>query len=280
VVFGPGGVNNTVCSAFNDSGSFVPPATATSKFTGFSQSTDGGATWADKGALPTNANGDTGDPVLARSSQTGKIFLSTLQFSGSGIRVFSSTDNCSTFAAPVQGAPGKTGFQDKDWITVDNFPGSGQGNVYLVERDYGPGNGIYLFRSTDGGLTFGPSGGTLIAHAPARGAYVAVGPDHSVYVFHLGFLPLPEKIVMRRSNDQGLTFGIPVTVEPLASTGINGSLNLGGGFRTNAFPQAVVNPVNGNIYVVFNNKPAGVDKADIFFTQSTNFGATWSISNA
>jgi hypothetical protein len=38
----------------------------------------------------------------------------------------------------------------------------------------------------------------------------------------------------------------------------------------------VVNPDNGNIYVVFNDKPAGTDKADIFFTQSTNFGATWS----
>ncbi len=38
VVFGPGGIDNTSCSAFNDSGSFVPPATASSKFTGFSQS--------------------------------------------------------------------------------------------------------------------------------------------------------------------------------------------------------------------------------------------------
>jgi hypothetical protein len=278
VVFGPGGVNNVVCSAFNDSGSFVPPATATSKFTGFSQSTDGGASWKDKGALPTNPNGDAGDPVLARSDVTGKIFFSTLQFSGSGIRVFPSTDNCSTFAAPVQGAPGKTGFQDKDWIAVDNFPGSGQGNVYLVERDFGPGIGIYLFRSTDGGLTFGPSGGTLIAPAVpfnVQGAYVAVGPDHSVYVFYFD-QSLPQKIVMRRSNDQGLTFGMPVTVATLATTGVSGNLFLGGGFRTNAFPQAVVNPLNGNIYVVFNNKPAGVDKADIFFTQSTNFGATWS----
>jgi len=38
----------------------------------------------------------------------------------------------------------------------------------------------------------------------------------------------------------------------------------------------VVNPVNGNVYVVFNDKGAGTDKADIFFTQSTNSGATWS----
>src|SRR5216683_5864943 len=208
VVFGPGGNDNTGCSAFNDSGSFVPPATATSKFTGFSRSADGGATWTDEGTLPTNANGDVGDPVLARSSLTGAIFLSTLQFSGSGIRVFPSTDNCNTFAAPVQGAPGKTGFQDKEWIAVDNFTGSGQGNVYLVERDFGPGNGIYFFRSTNNSATFLPSGGTLIASGAAnnvQGAYVTVGPDHAVYVFFFD-QSSPQRIRMRRSNDQGLTF--------------------------------------------------------------------------
>jgi len=279
VVFGPGGNGNTGCSAFNDSGSFVPPATPTSKFTGFSRSTDGGATWTDKGVLPTNANGDVGDPVLARSSVTSTIFLATLQFSGSGIRVFPSTDDCNTLFAPVQGAPGKSGFQDKEWITVDNFSGPGQGNVYLVERDFGPGNGIYSFRSTDNGVTFGPSGGTLIASAGAsnvQGAYVTVGPDHAVYVFFFDQRSSPQRIMVRKSTDQGLTFGAAVTVATLATTGVNGNLGLGGGFRTNAFPQAVVNPVNGNIYVVFNDNPAGADKADIFFAQSTDFGATWS----
>ena len=278
VVFGAAGNGSTGCSAFNDSGSFVPPATPTSKFTGFSRSTDGGASWTDEGTLPTNANGDVGDPVLARSSLTGTIFLSTLQFSGSGIRVFPSTDNCNTFAAPVQGAPGKTGFQDKEWIAVDNFTGSGQGNVYLVERDFGPGNGIYFFRSTNNSATFLPSGGTLIASGAAnnvQGAYVTVGPDHAVYVFFFD-QSSPQRIRMRRSNDQGLTFSAAVTVATLATTGVNGNLGLGGGFRTNAFPQAVVNPVNGNIYVVFNDKPAGTDKADIFFTQSTNSGLSWS----
>src|SRR5207244_9647729 len=108
-----------------------------------------------------------------------------------------------------------------------------------------------------------------------QGAYVAVGPDHSVYVFYFDQAS-PQRIVVRRSSDQGVTFGVPITVATLATTGINGNLGLGGGFRTNAFPQAVVNPVNGSVYVVFNNKPAGADKADIFFTQSTNFGATWS----
>src|SRR5437870_4363734 len=80
------------------------------------------------------------------------------------------------------------------------------------------------------------------------------------------------------STDHGqeVTFGAAVTVETLATTSTNGDLDLGGGYRTNAFPQAVVNPVNNDIYVVFNGNPAGSDKADIFFTRSGDGGATWS----
>jgi len=96
-----------------------------------------------------------------------------------------------------------------------------------------------------------------------------------VYVFFFD-QSSPQAIRMRRSTDQGLTFGATVTVATLATSGVNGNLGLGGGFRTNAFPQAVVNPVNGNVYVVFNDNPAGTDKADIYFTQSTNSGAAWS----
>ena len=118
---------NTVIVGFNDSGSF---GIAGNKFTGWSRSTDNGATWTDGGELPTNANGDAGDPVLARDNTTGRIYFATLQFSGAGIDVFESTDNGATWSAPVQGAPGKTGgdfSQDKEWITVDNFGGSGNG---------------------------------------------------------------------------------------------------------------------------------------------------------
>ncbi len=51
-----------------------------------------------------------------------------------------------------------------------------------MARDFGTGSGIYFFRSTDGGDTFGPSGGTLITPG-AQGAFVEVGADHSVYAF-------------------------------------------------------------------------------------------------
>jgi hypothetical protein len=267
---------NTVVVGFNDSGS---NSGGSNKFTGFARSTDGGATFTDGGTLPTNPTGDAGDPVLARNDTTGRIYFSTLQFSGSGIQIFRSDDNGATWAAPVQGAPGKTGFQDKEWITVDNFAGAGNGNVYLVARDFGVGNGIYFFRSTDHGSTFGPSGGTLITPG-AQGAFIAVGPDHSIYAFWYA----GATIQMRKSTDQGLTFGAPVTVASGLVGGTNGDLALTGirqgtttpaGFRSSEFPHAAINPVNGNIYATFANNPAGVDKADIFVVQSTDGGVTW-----
>jgi hypothetical protein len=269
VVFG-----NTVLVAFNDSGSFVGGA---SKFTGYSISTDMGNTFTDKGTLPTNPGGDAGDPVLARDNTTGTIYLSTLSFAGN-IQVFRSFDGGNTFAAPVNGTPGKTGFQDKEWMGVDNFPGAGQGNVYLVERDFGPGNGIYFFSSTDGGATFGPAGGTLIASGAAgnvQGANVAVGPNHDLYAFYFDERALPETIKMRKSTDFGATFGPEVTVATLGTgPGFNG--NLGLPWRSNAFPQVAVNQATGDLYMVYADNPAGVDRADIFLTQSTDGGATWS----
>src|SRR5262249_28707752 len=266
---------NTVVVGFNDSGS---NSGGTNKFTGFARSTDGGATFTDGGTLPTNPGGDAGDPVLARDNSTGRIYFATLGFSVSTIQVFRSDDNGATWMAPVNGTPGGSS-EDKEWITVDNFAGAGNGNVYLVSRRFGAGPGIYFFRSTDHGATFGPNLGTLIVTG-SQGAFVAVGPDHSVYVFWYAGATLQ----MRKSTDQGLTFGPSVTVASGLVGGTNGDLGLSGirqgtttaaGFRSSEFPHAAVNPVNGKIYVTFANKPAGAEKADIFVVQSTDGGGGW-----
>src|SRR5689334_10327691 len=100
---------NTVLAAYNDSGS---KAVSSNKFTGWSRSTDGGATFTDLGTLPTNTNGDAGDPVLARDATTGAIYFATLSFGSTNvIQIFKSTDNGASFAPPVNGDPGFTGGQ-------------------------------------------------------------------------------------------------------------------------------------------------------------------------
>ena len=163
------------------------------------------------------------------------------------------------------------GNQDKEWIAIDNFAGSGNGFAYVFWRNFaGAGNGMSVTRSTDGGTTWGAA--VILAATSGQGAQVAVGIDHSVYCEWFTTTP---SIVIRRSTDFGLTFGPQITVTPILATGTNGDMALGT-FRSNAFPQLVVNPVSGILYTVYPDNPAGVDRADIFFRQSTDNGATWS----
>jgi hypothetical protein len=269
---------SNVIIGFNDSGSY---ATGGNKFTGWSYSTNGGATFTDGGTLPTSTIGDAGDPVLARNETTGRIYLSTLGFSGSGtIQVFRSDDNGVTWMAPIVGTPGGGTVEDKQWHTVDNFAGTGNGNVYLISRRFTGSQGIYMFRSTDNGNTFGPSGGTLI-FAGGQGAFVAVGPDHAVYAFYYNGAT---GLFVRKSTDYGVTFGSAVTIFNGLTGGNNGDLNLTGirqgtstpsYFRSNSFPHVAVNPVSGHLYVTFNNEPAGADKGNVYMVMSTDGGATW-----
>ncbi len=200
------------------------------------------------------------------------MFLATLAFNSAGnLELFRSTNNGSTWLAPVNSAPGlSSGSQDKEWIAVDNFAGTGFGNVYQFWRNFGTPSGMTFTRSTDDGVTWTPSGGLLLASASGQGAYVVVGPDHSVYCFWLN----GTSISLRKSTDLGASFAAATTVASLASTGVNGDLGLG--FRSNTFPHAAVNPVNGNIYLVYDDKAAGTDRADVYFRQSTNGGSTWS----
>jgi hypothetical protein len=298
------GSGNKVVVAYNDSGSFsmANPCTL-----GYSVSNNGGATFTDKGTLPATAPYYTlGDPVLARSSKTGTIFLSTItalsaafpDYLADRINIFRSTDNGDTFGDPINATPGFVDGVDhfgRDSIAVDNFPGPGYGNVYLawgnttwtspLRNGKGSDRGIYFARSLDDGVTWGPNGGVPIDVKPgneqAVGDCVTVGPDHAVYVFWWNQTN-GEQILMRRSNDRGQTFGDPVVVSDLRTNDvIAGNLGLTDGngqpFATYIIPQAAVNPNTGDIYVIYPDKPETKgDKADIFFTQSTDGGATWS----
>jgi BNR repeat protein/IPT/TIG domain-containing protein len=267
------GSGSRLVAAFNDSGSFL----GANHFTGWAHSVNGGSSWTDPGVLP--GSNDAGDPVLARDDLTGRIYLACLYFSGSGINLFRSDDDGVTWLPSVNAAPSSGSSMDKEWLAVDNFAGPGNGNVYLLVRDFGGGAGMYFFRSTDQGQTFGPFGGTLMASAGVnvQGAYVVVAPNHDIHAIWFDSNFSPAQIRKRTSSDQGLTWGAPVTVTTLTSTASNGNLSLVGGFRSNSFPCAAVNPVSGDIYVVYNNPTAasGGDRGNILLRQSTDGGATW-----
>src|SRR4051794_3395269 len=265
---------SNIVAAWRDSGSSVGGA---HQFTGYGTAPKSTALFTDRGVLPGSAEGDKGDPVLAVDSTTGRVYMATPGFvSGSIVQVFRSDDNGVTFGAPVNATPGYEGsgaLQTKPWITVDNFSGPGQGNVYLAWHTVGSAPlGIYFNRSMDGGTTWTPPLGVLLAPG-GQAPFPVVGKDHSVSVFYWE----NNAIKLRKSTDFGFSFGPEVLVQSLAGMGFNGDLGLNGGFSTDSFPRAAVNPVSGELYVVYNDVGMNVgDKADIFFTRSTNGGATWS----
>ncbi|HEU4397287.1 MAG TPA: proprotein convertase P-domain-containing protein [Actinomycetota bacterium] len=278
-----GVLGSNVIIGFNDSGSFD----ANTHFTGYAHSSNRGLSFTDQGTLPDDGEGDAGDPVVAVDQSLGLVYLSTLGFaSGEHLQVFKSSDGGETFGAPVDGTPGYAGttgeFQDKPWLTVDNFTGTGRGDVYLCWTRFGAGGQeeVRFTRSTDNGATFGPSLGTLVSTG-GQGCFVVVGSDHSVHVFYYrgtgaGGQGGDNKLYMRRSTNLGVTFNVEHEVADLLTTTVNGNLSLRGGLRSNSFPHAAVNPANGHLYVVYNDNPVTTDGGDIYFVRSTNHGATWS----
>src|SRR5436190_1954168 len=232
----------------------------------------------DHGTLPASAAGDAGDPVLARDNLTGAFYMTTLSFNVTNqIPFFKSTDGGQTFGAPVNAIPGGVNL-DKDWMAVDNFAGAGQHNIYVCATDFGfsPAR-IVVTHSTDGGVTFGPSGGVALSNTgQSQGCSVAVGPDHSVYVAYFRGNS-PDALFIRRSTDGGVTFGPEHQITTLNNTQVNGDLGLNGGFRSNSFPSLAVDPTNGELFVAFNDHPTtSGDNADVFYSQSVDDGATWS----
>jgi len=264
------GSGSTILTGFNDSGSDIAP---NASFTGIARSTDGGATFTDQGRLPASTQSDAGDPALARNNTSGRAVMLTLAFNSSSVlQSYRTDDNGATYQAPVDCDGGGTN-NDKEQIACDNAAGTGQGNFYNFYRDFGTGGGMSFVRSTDGAATWGSR--VLLASASGQGAWPTVGADHAVYAFWLAGTTL----VKRKSTDLGVTFAAQTTVQTLRTTGTNGDLALNGGFRTNAFPQVVTSPTDANqLYMTWNDKgiSPSTDKANVYFSQSTDGGATWS----
>jgi hypothetical protein len=263
--------DGTIIVGFNDSEEYIN----SSHFTGYAYSTDGGQSFTDAGGLPNSSAGDAGDPVLAVNKGNGHVYFSALALnSGNVVQFFKSTDNGHTFGSPVNAIPGISSRDvlDKDWMTVDNF--SGKGTIYVSATDFGPfSTSLVVSESTNDG---GRWRGQRVATGTVQGSNVVVGADHSAYVFWLDGNQASERIMMKKSNTSGLFKTSALKVATLKTTGTNGDLGLD--FRTNAFPQAATNPNNSSIlYVVYDDVgQAAGDRGDIYFTESTNNGGSWS----
>lgn len=260
---------------------------------GYATSQDGGRTWiAGQLPGPTLAVGgvfqQAADPVVAIGPD-GSVYAQSIawdyddlhRFSRSAISVQRSDDGGLTFGSPVLVQDdGPMVFNDKNWITVDTFPSSPHyGRVYSAwDRDEDvdvAGRQPQVLRySDDRGETWSP----LVAVSTVGpgwtiGAQPFVQPNGDLTVVYATGAPLATtyQFIAQTSHDGGDRFDAPVTIAtPLerAAPGIESGYDL---------PAAAVDPVDGEIYVVWSDgrSPRPDFPADIVISVSTDGGASW-----
>ncbi|MEO1574667.1 MAG: thrombospondin type 3 repeat-containing protein, partial [Pseudomonadota bacterium] len=270
-------VTGTLCSGFNDAYSGVVTGQG---FTGFSRSTDTGATFTDGGAVDASS---FGDPAMVWRRADGHFYLSTLH--GQGLAVYRSTDDCQTFSLLALAHVG-TG-DDKELLAVDNHVGSPHyGRLYLVWTDFADGERIYSTYS-DNGTTWSTPVALSAAGADVQGAWPMVAPDGTLYVSWVRWNPFfdgPIDIELTVSDNGGVSFSgatNPLTgaVNPYAAgpTALCGRPALNGNIRYLPSPQLAVSP-NGDLHVVYSYDPDGRelgDMVDVFYRRSTDRGQSW-----
>ena len=272
--------SGTLCSGFNDGYSGVVLGT---DYTGFARSTDGGATWSDRGTIhPTTGQG-FGDPALVWRKSDGKFYAASLHTSGLGF--WSSSDDCQTMTWIGLAHSGAN--DDKELMAVDNNPASPfYGRIYIAWTDFTDSR-IYVITSANGGTTWSAPLAVSGAGVDVQGAWPAVAPNGNVYVSWVRWNPYPSgpiDVEVVKSTNGGTSFA-PVTnpltggINPQAAgpTATCGRPALNGNIRYLPSPQITVGPDNA-LHVVYVRDPDAAGSGDVinaYYRRSTDNGATW-----
>jgi hypothetical protein len=231
--------------------------------TGFFTSFDGGATWLD-GQIPVRSGNGAGDPAPAFDAKHDVALMAQLEnVGGQGgpyvsqgdVSVSHSHDGGVTWSEPVTvmmgtgagiGPANKAVFWDKEWIAVDNNPGSDHyGRIYVTATkfinalqgsyDSSP---IYVSYSDNGGHTWSApkrisgadssctfqSTGTNTACDEDQFSYPEVASDGTVYVQFLNGqndgqwevdFDFDSQLMLVKSTDGGVTWSDPVAAVQL-----------------------------------------------------------------
>jgi hypothetical protein len=268
-------VTGTICSAYNDSFSGVVLGTG---FSGFSSSTNSGASFVDHGAFPAGSNGASrGDPSLVWRRKDNKFYFASLISGGLGLWV--SNDDCQSFS--YVGAIHSGSSDDKEIMAVDNNSTSPRfGRFYVAWSDFAQSQRIRAVFS-DEGTTFSTPV-PLSLSSNVQGAWPSVSPDGTLNIAWSFFGTDTFDIEVVSSSDGGVSYTPIVKAVQNAIRSSNSSATsscgrpaLNGRIRFSPFTQIIPGP-GGCRHIVYTAAPdlshTG-DVADIFYKSTCS--ETW-----
>ena len=270
----------TICSGFNDSYSGGAPDAS---FTGFARSTDGGATFSDRGQLAAPAGQTTyGDPAIVWRKSDGKFYMAAIH-SSLHTGFWRSNDDCMTFTwIGLTGSA--TGFDDKELLAVDNTPASPYyGRIYLAWTRFGGPTTVQETHTSNGGTTWLSPPNILYGDFGA-GAWPAVAPNGNAYIAWVVDFGSTVTQLIARSTDGGASWNTRsspaegvVSPRDAAASGTCGRPALNGNIRYLNGPQIAIGPDNV-LHVVYGRDPDAQDAgdvADVYYRRSTDGAGTW-----
>ena len=286
---------------------------------GWATSFDDGKKWPYRGSAPGLTVGVTGtpssghgapferasDPAVSFDTKNKSVLLNSAAVSVRGCAIYCdsavtvnvSHDNGRTFGPPVvvqedigdpNSATGAWNFNDKNWITTDNFPSSPYyGRSYAVWDQVqckdpsctGEAQPVMLKYSDDGGKSWS----SLIQATNQQpfqshleiGVQPVVLPNGDVVIVFAdaaaGVFTFFGQFQAIRSTNGGRTWSLPVTIAPA-----NPFAEEANGLRAPNVPMAAVD-TSGTLYVAFQDQgPTATGRNDIWLTSSSDEGQHWS----
>jgi hypothetical protein len=199
-------------------------------------------------------------------------------FKGNGGRALDATNNQNSITFGH--------VEDKQWIAVNHIVGNvNQDHVYAMWTTFNGANGngkIMVAVSRDRGQTFSKAVQLTTPSETTPGntyVYPSIGSDGTVYVAFIGGFDLNKNkvghVYVTKSVDDGRTWGPFVqAASPIENP--NGYLPPTN-FRDGIIENFAASPTYpGHVYLTYENWDTAASHMDVYFTQSTNGGLTWS----